>query len=371
MDYNNHALSAAETIFALRERVKELTCLYKITDLANRSDLSFEEFMTQVLKVIPRSMQYPSATGCRIQIDGKNYDSPDLESGTETIRVPISAHNQVRGAIELFYLDSANVKFIPEEEQLLKGVAVQLALVLERKKVEEDGIKLQEQLRFADRLATIGQLSAGIAHEISEPLSGILEFGKRAKTLYQIPPEAEAELQSIVASALHAREVVRKLMLFARQVPPKMRKINLNKLIEEGLYFLENSCVKQGINLVRELQDNLPDIVADSSLMQQVLVNLSINAIQAMPDGGILTIRTSAAPETVELQISDTGIGMDEELLKKVFVPFFTTKDVEQGTGLGLPVVHGIISAHQGSIRVESSPENGTTIHISLKINPL
>jgi len=164
---------------------------------------------------------------------------------------------------------------------------------------------------------------------------------------------------------------VRKLMLFARQVPPKMRKINLNKLIEEGLYFLENSCVKQGINLVRELQDNLPDIVADSSLMQQVLVNLSINAIQAMPDGGILTIRTSAAPETVELQISDTGIGMDEELLKKVFVPFFTTKDVEQGTGLGLPVVHGIISAHQGSIRVESSPENGTTIHISLKINPL
>ncbi|HPF08449.1 MAG: ATP-binding protein [Candidatus Cloacimonetes bacterium] len=369
MNYDSHAMSAAETIFALRERVKELTCLYRITDLANRTDLAFEDFMKQVLNIIPRSMQYPSATGCRIQIDGKNYDSPNLEFGNEHIVVDISANQQLRGTIQVYYQDSANVEFLHEETLLLKGVAQQLALVLERKGIEDSNQKLQEQLRHADRLATIGQLSAGIAHEINEPLSAILGFGQLLKSDYQLPEAAEKDVQKIIASALHAREVVRKLMLFSRQVPPKMKDVNLNKLIEEGFYFLENRCQKQSITIVKELQEALPDIVADASQMHQVLVNLSVNAMQAMPEGGTLTIRTSCSGDTIEMQVADTGIGMDRDLVQKIFIPFFTTKDVDQGTGLGLPVVHGIISSHHGAIKVESEPGQGTTFRIFLKVN--
>lgn len=369
MDYESHAMSAAETIFALRERIKELTCLYKITDLANRTDLSFDEFMAEVLKIIPRSMQYPSATGCRIRIDDHNYDTPNLEMGSETISAQITANHQNRGTIEVYYMDSAAVQFLSEEEQLLKGVAQQLALVLERMSIEENNSRLQEQLRHADRLATIGQLSAGIAHEINEPLSAILGFGQLMKSEYTLPEAAEKDLQKIIASALHAREVVRKLMLFSRQVPPKMLAVNLNKLVEDGFYFLENRCAKQDITIVRDLQEDLPDIVADASQMHQVLVNLTVNAMQAMPEGGTLTIRTRYQDDTIELQIADTGVGMDSELLQKIFIPFFTTKDVDQGTGLGLPVVHGIISSHHGAIKVESTPNEGTTFRIFLKVS--
>ena len=369
MDYDSHTMSAADTIFALRERVKELTCLYRITDLANRTDISFDEFMAEVLLIIPRSMQYPSAAGCRIQIDDQYYDTPNLESGDESIFAEISANHQVRGQIQVFYLESANVEFLPEETLLLRGVAQQLALVLERKNVEENNARLHEQLRHADRLATIGQLSAGIAHEINEPLSAILGFGQLIKSDYQLPEAAEKDLQKIIASALHAREVVRKLMLFSRQVPPKMQSVNLNKLIEEGFYFLENRCEKQGITIEYDLQQNLPEIVADASQIHQVLVNLSVNAMQAMPQGGTISIKTSCHDGNIELQVSDTGIGMDKDLLQKIFVPFFTTKDVDQGTGLGLPVVHGIISSHHGAIKVESVPGKGSTFRIFLRVH--
>lgn len=367
MDFEQHAMSAAETIFALRERIKELTCLYKITDLANRTDLLFEEFMAEVLKVIPRSMQYPSATGCLVVIDGKEFSTPDLEQGNERISANITANNLNRGNITIFYQDAACVTFLPEETQLLKGIAQQLALVLERKSTEENNQKLQEQLRHADRLATIGQLSAGIAHEINEPLSAILGFGQLMKSEYDLDEAAQKDLQKIIASALHAREVVKKLMLFSRQVPPKMVSLNLNKLITDGFYFLENRCAKQGINIVRNLAEDIPEIVADASQMHQVLVNLTVNSMQAMPEGGTLTITTEKQDGSILLKVSDTGIGMDSELLQKIFIPFFTTKDVDQGTGLGLPVVHGIISSHHGTIDVESTPGVGTTFYIKLK----
>ncbi|HNQ43858.1 MAG TPA: histidine kinase dimerization/phospho-acceptor domain-containing protein, partial [Candidatus Cloacimonadota bacterium] len=273
MDYEKHAMSAAETIFALRERVKELTCLYKITDLANRNDLSFDEFMRQVLSIIPRSVQYPSSASARITYGDKIYATENHETTERVIASDIITSNMIRGKIEVFYQEADGVEFLSEEVQLLKAIAQQLALVLDRKIIEENNAKLQEQLRHADRLATIGQLSAGIAHEINEPLSAILGFGELIKSEYPLPEKAQQDLQKIIASALHAREVVRKLMLFSRQVPPKMMSVNLNKLIEEGFYFLETRCAKQNVKINRILDPAMPEIVADASQMHQVLVN--------------------------------------------------------------------------------------------------
>jgi signal transduction histidine kinase len=169
-------------------------------------------------------------------------------------------------------------------------------------------------------------------------------------------------------ASLHAREIVRKLLIFARLMPPKKALINLNKVVEEGLYLFESRCKKEGIELIRDLSLDLPEVHADPSQLNQVLVNLVINAVQAMPSGGRLTLRTLHEEDHVSLMVEDTGTGMDGEVLKKIFTPFFTTKDVGQGTGLGLPVVHGIVTSHGGSINVESDVNQGSRFEIKLPL---
>jgi len=277
---------------------------------------------------------------------------------------------QPRGTIEVFYPEippnQRQLAFLNEEKQLLKTISQQIALVLERKSIEDSNARLQEQLRHADRLATIGQLSAGIAHEINEPLGTILGFSQLLAGDPSLPEALDADVQKVINAALHAREVVRKLMLFSRQMPPKKEEVDLNKLIGDGFYFLESRCARQGVSIRRKLQPDLPCIVADPGQIHQVMVNLTVNAMQTMPAGGEVTITTRKAGADIEFCVADTGIGMNKEVMQKIFVPFFTTKDIDQGTGLGLSVVHGIVTAHNGKIKVESKPGRGTVFRIFL-----
>ena len=165
-----------------------------------------------------------------------------------------------------------------------------------------------------------------------------------------------------------AREVIKKLLIFARQAPSKKELVNLNQLIRDGLHFFEARCAKEGIELVRLLSNHLPEIYGDQAQLNQVLVNLVVNAIQAMTHGGKLIIETKTANDNVYLIVKDTGNGMTEDVLKKIFIPFFTTKDVNEGTGLGLSVVHGIITSHKGMIKAESSVDKGSRFEIKLPI---
>ena len=134
------------------------------------------------------------------------------------------------------------------------------------------------------------------------------------------------------------------------------------------MYFLESRCSKHGVAVERHFSPQLPEIVADPSQLNQVLVNLVVNAIQAMAEGGTLKIATRASESRVLLSIEDNGIGMSEEVLGQIFIPFFTTKDIHEGTGLGLPVVHGIVNSHGGTIAVESTPGQGTRFEIQLPV---
>lgn len=372
---NNQNLptSEAEYVSALRERVKELGCLYRIADIATKPGLALEEILQQVVELLPPSMQYPSMACSRLMIDGIYYCSSDFHISKLRISANIVVEYQPRGFIEIYYPDIKSpeslIAFLPEEEQLLKTIAHQISLVIERKSIEETNARLQEQLRHADRLATIGQLSAGIAHELNEPLSTILGFAQLIAADKSVNGECATDLQKIVNATLHAREVVRKLMLFSRQMPPKKERIDLNKLIEEGFYFLENRCSRQSINIVRDLDSDVPCIVADPGQMHQVLVNLTVNAMQAMPGGGTITIKTRKKKHNLEFSVTDDGQGMSADLIEKIFIPFFTTKEIDQGTGLGLSVVHGIVTSHNGKINVQSKPGQGSTFTVVLPIN--
>ena len=357
----------------LRERVKELTCLYGISQWVGRLGVSQEDILYGIVALLPPAWLYPEIASARIILDGRTYASTNFQEGCHQQRAEIIANGNHRGVVEVTYSELRpeidEGPFLREERSLIDTVAKEVVLLIERLQAEEERIKLQDQLRHADRLATIGQLSAGVAHELNEPLGSILGFAQLAIKSAELPQQTIQDLEKIVAATLHAREVVKKLMLFSRQLPPRTDKVDLNQMVEDGLYFLEARCIKAGIELVRDLHPDLPKVTADPSQLHQVLVNLVVNALQAMPEGGRLTIRTMACNNHVSLIVEDTGSGMSREVMQQIFIPFFTTKEIGEGTGLGLPVVHGIVTAHGGSIKVESEVGHGSRFEILLPVS--
>jgi signal transduction histidine kinase len=359
---------------ALRERVKELTCLYSLAQLAQRPDVTLEQILQGTAELLPHAWQYPEITAARITLDGQTYYSKNFTEDGQTQSAPIVINGRQRGSIDVAYTERRpeldEGPFLKEERSLIDAIARHLALVVERRQADEDRFRLQEQLRHADRLATIGQLSAGVAHELNEPLGNILGFAQLAQRQAAVPEQVAQDLEKIVATCLHARQIIANLMLFSRQTPPQKSRVDLNAVVEEGLCLLEPQCAKNGISVIRDLAWDLPKITADASQLRQVLVNLVVNAIHAMPAGGTLEVGTRSSGDRVVLTVRDDGIGMNEQVLKEIFIPFFTTKDINEGTGLGLPVVHGIVTSHGGAIHVESSAGRGARFEIELPLAP-
>ncbi|MEO0085625.1 MAG: ATP-binding protein [candidate division WOR-3 bacterium] len=366
------AFSERRTQVALRERVKELTCLYGLAKAVEDPDLSVEAALDKIVKLLPPAWLHSEVATARIVLDGREYSTPGFQPGPWLQKADVFVQNRLRGSVEVSYseprpeLDEG--PFLKEERSLIEAVARELGLLIERQEATVEKTRLEAQLRHADRLATIGQLAAGVAHELNEPLGNILGFAQLALKAEGLPEQTGKDLGKVVQAALHAREVVSKLMLFARQKPPTKESVQLNDLVQEGLYFLGARCAKAGISLVRELAPGLPQINADAAQLHQVLVNLVVNAIQAMPGGGRLVVRTEPGEDAVVLSVEDTGRGMTPDVLSRIFVPFFTTKPVGEGTGLGLSVVHGIVEGHGGTVEVESEPGKGTRFRVVLPV---
>ncbi|NWG01941.1 MAG: hypothetical protein HXY44_03660 [Syntrophaceae bacterium] len=354
----------------LRERIKELTCLYRIAQLAAQPDLPMRDILHEIVKAIPPAWLYPEITHARILFNGDSFSTPDFQPGRHQQRADIIINGKKRGSIEVVYgeerpeLDEG--PFLKEERVLLDTLSKEIANIIMGREAAQDKLNLEEQVRHADRLATIGQLAAGVAHELNEPLGSILGFSQLVKKSPGLPYQVGRDMEKILNASLHARDIVKKLLIFARQMPPQRIKVNLNQLVEECLNFFKSRCARDKIELICALSPNLPEIDADPSQINQVVINLMVNAFQAMPQGGKLKVQTVFEGDRVLLIIEDTGIGMSEEVLEKIFTPFFTTKEVGKGTGLGLPVVHGIVTSHGGSIQVYSQIGRGTRFEIQL-----
>ena len=367
------ALASHRAQNALQERVKELTCLYGLARAVGRSERGLAAILGEVVALLPPAWQYPEATRARVVLDDRTYATAGYAEGMPSQAADIIVRGKNRGKVEVTYVDPRPLAdegpFLTEERALIEAVAAELGSLVERRTVEEERAQLQDQLRHADRLATIGQLAAGVAHELNEPLGTILGFAQLCRKQPGLPPQAVADLDKIVAATLHAREVVRKLMLFARGRPPAREKVNLNRVVEEGLFLVESRARRAGIEIHRRAEPDLPEILADPNQLHQVLVNLLVNAIQAMPEGGLLTVETYTEADRVVLAVEDQGIGMPPAVLERIFEPFFTTKEVGEGTGLGLPVVHGIVTSHGGTVRVTSKPRKGSRFEVYLPIS--
>jgi len=262
--------------------------------------------------------QYPEITLGRIELDGSSWETGDPREVVAWQEAPILVQGVARGRLQVGYTEERpeldEGPFMREERNLIDALGREVGLFLERWQARHDREQLEEQLRHADRLATIGQLAAGVAHELNEPLVAILGFAQLSLEVNGIPGEVRTDLERIVKGSLHAREIIKKLMLFSRQTPPRTEDVDVNRLVTDGLYVIESRCAKQGIEMRRELGADVPRLRVDPGQIQQVLVNLVVNAVQSMPDGGKLFIRTFLDGDFVCLEVEDTGSGIDETI---------------------------------------------------------
>lgn len=239
--------------------------------------------------------------------------------------------------------------------------------------------KLHLGMVEVEKLAAMGQLAAGVAHELNNPLSGIMGYSELGIELFRDKPRAEitpADVDRMITYFGHidelsqrCRSIILDMLKFARQHDEEIADVHLNDLLERTLVFVAKQLKQGHIELVRELYPELPVIRGNPMQLQQVFTNLILNASQAMPEGGGLTVRTGLSGETVFISVSDTGKGIPPEFRHRIFDPFFTTKPVGEGTGLGLSVSYGIVKRHGGEIRVESEPGAGATFTVVLPIS--
>jgi two-component system NtrC family sensor kinase len=231
----------------------------------------------------------------------------------------------------------------------------------------------QTQLYHSDKLASIGRLAAGVAHEINNPLTGVLTYSSFLLKRVKDSPEMKSDLEIIVRETKRCREIVKDLLDFARPVPPNKKSVNINDVIERGLSIVANQLNFNYIIVEKELSGSLPGVSVDEGQLQQVFINLLVNAADAIgEEGGTISLITGAVQsdgkEYAQIEVKDTGCGIADENLSKLFEPFYSTKD-QKGTGLGLSVVWGIIDKHQGTITVDSELGKGSTFTIRLPVS--
>jgi two-component system, NtrC family, sensor kinase len=231
----------------------------------------------------------------------------------------------------------------------------------------------QEGLIQAEKLSSLGQLAASIAHEVNNPLSGVLVYtqllNKKISNDNYTKETALNYLAKMELELTRSTKLVRNLLDFARQSPPAFRETDVNEVINRALDLVSHSAHILHINVSKELSPTLPRLMADPEQLQQVGVNLILNAVQAMPGGGDLTLRTTFDRGQVRIDFQDTGVGITQENMHKLFTPFFTTKKEVKGVGLGLAVSYGIVQRHHGRISVKSKEGEGTTFSVYLPVS--
>jgi two-component system NtrC family sensor kinase len=261
---------------------------------------------------------------------------------------------------------SARVGLRPPGEMgvLCRAVDSMAHAVAER----EELLKLatQQQIGRSEQLASVGRLAAGVAHEINNPLTGVLAFADMLREKENMDEQDRQDLDLIIRETVRAREIVRGLLDFARETPSRKTHLNVNDVIRETMRLLGKREAFQNVVIVEDLADDLPPVNGDRNQLQQVLINLSLNACEAMPSGGTLLVSTSAAHGRILVTVTDTGCGIKRTQLDQIFEPFFTTKPVGKGTGLGLSVSYGIVQQHGGTLEVESQEGKGSTFTIAL-----
>jgi two-component system NtrC family sensor kinase len=283
----------------------------------------------------------------------------DLAKGNLDTRIDLKSGDELAELARAFNRMAVDLK--KAQERIIEGAETKLGL--------------ERSLRQSEKLATIGQLASGLAHEMGTPLNIIGGRAELIKRRLEDKEGAQKNLDIIIQQAERITKIIQQLLGFVRKKKPEQQTLKIGALLEAILDFLDHPIQKQGITVVKDLKNNLPVVIGDSDQLQQVFLNLFLNAIQSMPKGGALRLSASSKwiskeglesgeREYVVVSVIDTGVGMEKEVVQNIFNPFFTTKDT--GTGLGLMVSQGIVQDHEGWIDVESEIGKGSVFKVYL-----
>jgi two-component system NtrC family sensor kinase len=274
--------------------------------------------------------------------------SREFARGNLNTKVEINSNDELQDLAENFNLMALRLK---ERDEKLKEFT--------RKKIME-----------SERLALVGQLSANVAHELNNPLQGIIAYSHLLLEKMQCEDGSKEPVQKIVIQANRCRDIIRGLLDFSRQRKPQKTLCNINAVLLECISLVENQALFHNIRIVKDFDNNLPMVIIDPSQIERVFLNLIVNAAEAMDGNGQLTLTTKFEPgqDFIEMEFRDTGPGIAEENMEKIFDPFFTTKETGHGVGLGLAISYGIVKEHKGSISVQSKLGKGTTFYVRLPL---
>ncbi|MCL5128426.1 sensor histidine kinase [Algibacter sp. L4_22] len=354
---------------ALKERIKELTCLYEVS--SSISNANFEDIEI-TLKVIAKSLQkaflHPEKTRVCITVKSLSIQTKKHTESRVLIKSEIKIFNEVKGSIVCTLNDTIfkNEDFLKEEQLLLDNIALKVGDLFERIEIQNSEAALKKRMEHADRLGILGEITAGIAHELNTPLANILGFAELLKSNFESNKEVSGDLNKIIDNAIFSREVLKKLMFFACEMPQEMKRVNLVPIIKSAIDLLDASFRKEQVKYLVKIEDETLWLKADPIQLTQILFNLLMNAIYFSPKEGLVTMEALQTKTDIILRISDEGSGFTPEALEKVFQPFFTTKSMEDGSGLGLSVVHGIVSSHKGTLKAENRSSKGAIFTITL-----
>jgi len=363
----------------LQERVKELSCLQKVLELTTDQESSEAAVCADVATILPMGFADSGHAVARVVVGERECTSPNWESPEKSIQAPIRVDGKKIGLVEVGYRSSRpapihqHQAFLPEEWTLLEAVAQHLARMLHTR-------QMAQAMAQSERLSAVGQLTGGVAHDFNNLLTVIIGNSELLQLRLDQSHPLHSLVDMIASAAQRGADLTQRLLAFSRSQALEPRVIDVNQLLENMHGLLERS-LGEHIELRIYGEDRLWPALVDPGQLENAILNLCINARDAMPQGGRITLETTCTRldqhyaeqhlevipgEYVQISVSDTGEGIPAQLLDKVFEPFFTTKGERKGTGLGLSMVHGFVKQSRGHISIYSEIGEGTTVRLYL-----
>jgi len=361
----------------LGERVKDLNCLYAISRLVMRPGISFEKLVQEIVELTPGSWHHPEVACARIVLEGQEFRTENFRETVWKQISDIAANGKRVGTLEVCYLEQRpeadEGPFMKEDRNLIDAIAERMGRIIERKQADEEKAKLEAQLIQASKMSSIGEMAAGVAHEINNPIAIILGF---AELLLERTPEGSKEfkiLKAIERQGDNCKRIVENLLAFSRIPKQSTVETNVADDLKRALSLSMNALLVNMVDLKTEIEEDLPKVNGDGRQLEQVYLNIVNNAVAAMDGGGVLTVSAHRSDNQVSIRFTDTGHGISTRNLIRIFEPFFTTKETGKGTGLGLSVSYGLVKKYGGDIQVESQTgdkgkQPGTTFTVMLPV---
>lgn len=371
--------------YMVQKRTKELRCLYNILKLTEKPHLSFEEILQEIVNFIPPAMQYPGYTCARIKLNDQEFTTSRFIETISKQTSDIIVYGKHIGVLEVFLSKekpkSYEVSFLKEEQELIDSITKRLEKIIERIEANKEKKKLEAQLRQSQKMESLGLLAGGIAHDFNNVLFSIMGYTELVLDDLHEDSITRSNLNEVLIATNRAKEMVQQILTFSRQGKIEKKPARLQFVVKEAIKLLK-AFIPTTIEIRHNIDSNCGHVLADITQIHQIVMNLVTNAYHAMEkNGGVLelTLRQEEIGSDdlkissnlrsgtyIKLIISDTGHGMSKAAMEKIFDPYFTTKEVGKGSGMGLSVVHGIVENHGGAITVDSEPAKGAVFTILL-----